>query len=433
MLAVLSGQSWQNVQGVDMNFCEIGLLISTILMEQPGLFSYVEQFGRRVFERMLSVSQVVELKALLRLPMATFRRMRTLFSAYGFKIFPSEPKKRQETSARLEHLKDAQMESVDMFLQDNSVNNPLKSIPFLMSKNLEGYIGAVLGRIKAGGNAFYSKADSVVRVAIGGDKGGDAMKFHFQVCHPETSVFDVHIFCMYGSADSSANMCRVLASFQNQFMKMSKPDFRLCGHQVQFFLSGDFKFLDCVLGHMGSSATFPSVKDYVSKDHLKGHGGMPHTPVHCNLTLRSVLEMEDHYNANLSDDRSGHNQDLNLNKTGRLHASIARRNLFSFLPLDHVVPPVLHITLGIVLRLFNILISKCRSLDGMKLDCVTKVVKNWEKKSKILNKKKEEEVRGLGRSFLDLRNFQEHLCALSEDNMGTPEDRVRRSEFAVKK
>ena len=29
---------------------------------------------------------------------------------------------------------------------------------------------------------------------FGGDKGGDSTKFHLQICHLETSVFDVHIF-----------------------------------------------------------------------------------------------------------------------------------------------------------------------------------------------------------------------------------------------
>ena len=107
-----------------------------------------------------------------------------------------------------------------------------------------------------------------MRIAIGGDKGGDSMKFHFQICHPETSVFDVHIFCMYEGA---------LNCFIADFTKMAKPDFQLGQHKVQFLLGGDFKFLDGVLGHMGSSATYPYSKDYVSKDHLQSHVGSPHT------------------------------------------------------------------------------------------------------------------------------------------------------------
>ena len=51
--------------------------------------------------------------------------------------------------------------------------------------------------LQESGNLFFADPDSTVRIAIGGDKGGDSMKFHFQICHPETSVFDVHIFfCM---------------------------------------------------------------------------------------------------------------------------------------------------------------------------------------------------------------------------------------------
>ena len=47
-------------------------------------------------------------------------------------------------------------------------------------------------------------------------------------------------------------MCRALNHFiaDFTFTKMSKPDFRLGGHKVQFLLGGDFKFLDGALGNM---------------------------------------------------------------------------------------------------------------------------------------------------------------------------------------
>ena len=139
---------------------------------------------------------------------------------------------------------------------------------------------------------------------------------------------------------------------------MVEPDFRLGGHKVQFLLGGDFKFLDGVLGHMGSSATYPSSKDYVSKDHLQSHGGSPHTPDHCDIPIRNVQELEGCFNENLSDNRGSgdFHPDLNLNKTERHHSSVSRRNLC----LENIIPPVLHITLGIVLKLFKLLLSKCR-------------------------------------------------------------------------
>ena len=233
------------------NFSDVGIFLAAILRKRSGLLALVLERCKSVYQQVLSVHQVVELKALLRLPMATFRRMRILFSKFGFKIFPSEPKMRVEISSRIAYLKDAQMESVDMLLEDNCNGNPLKSIPVLISKNLSAYIAAVFRNLK-GGSDFYSDKDSILKVVIGGDKGGDTMKFHFMICHPGTSVFDAHVFGMYSGSDGEGNMHRVI---EHQFVAMCNPDFRIAGHRVEFFLSGDFKFLDCVTGHQGSSAT----------------------------------------------------------------------------------------------------------------------------------------------------------------------------------
>ena len=38
--------------------------------------------------------------------------------------------------------------------------------------------------------------------------------------------------------------------------------------------------------------------------------------------------------------------------------------LFPIIDLDYVVPPVLHIYLGIILRLFNLVEQNLRTLDG---------------------------------------------------------------------
>ena len=53
--------------------------------------------------------------------------------------------------------------------------------------------------------------------------------FHFQICHPKTSVFDVHIFCMYEGVHCPANMYRAFNHFITNFTKMTEPDFQLVG------------------------------------------------------------------------------------------------------------------------------------------------------------------------------------------------------------
>ena len=60
------------------------------------------------------------------------------------------------------------------------------------------------------------------------------------------------------------------------------------------------------------------------------------------------------------------------------------------------------------------------------------IEKEWEKKSKEMEKK-EEQCRAVGRSYLDLRNLQERLQALFDDNAAEIDFIARQSEFSVKK
>ena len=69
------------------------------------------------------------------------------------------------------------------------------------------------------------------------------------------------------------------------------------------------------------------------------------------------------YAGNLSDDRAGGS----LRKTGKFHQSVCSLVIFPIKTVENVVPPVLHIMLGIVLRLFNILAGICRDIDSKKL------------------------------------------------------------------
>ena len=57
------------------------------------------------------------------------------------------------------------------------------------------------------------------------------------------------------------------------------------GLSVEFFLGGDFKFLDAVLGHQGSSATYPSPKDDCTIGHLQKKDGRDLR----QLSLKNIL------------------------------------------------------------------------------------------------------------------------------------------------
>ena len=79
-----------------------------------------------------------------------------------------------------------------------------------------------------------SDHESVISFLFSDDKGGEHMKFHFEVIGNQSivSVYDVHIFAMYKGSDCAENMEKVIASFQTVLREIQADGFRLDGHRV---------------------------------------------------------------------------------------------------------------------------------------------------------------------------------------------------------
>ena len=103
------------------------------------------------------------------------------------------------------------------------------------------------------------------------------------------------------------------------------------------------------MGHQRSSASFPSAMDKTSLGPSTESWWPPHTPQSCPVQQRTNLMDQ----ANNGD----------MRKNGSKHYSVIAPMLFPLKSLDQVVPSVLHIKLGIVLLLYNLLLQKCREID----------------------------------------------------------------------
>ena len=188
------------------------------------------------------------------------------------------------------------------------------------------------------------------------------MKYHVEVLNSlkAGSVDIIHIYCMFEAADSVENMMKLWYPYRDQMKEMMKDDFTLKdGNSVLIFLGGDYHFLDDNMGHQGSSASYPSSLDKVALTHLQNHGNLPHIPKACPADLRSKTDYLENYNETLADGRSNGN----MNENGKFHYSVVGPMLFPLRDLDQVVPATLHIMLGIVFLLYNLLLDQCRKMD----------------------------------------------------------------------
>ena len=169
--------------------------------------------------------------------------------------------------------------------------------------------------------------------------------------------------------------------------------------------------LNLVMGHQ-TSATYPSIKVLVSLTHFKTNGGTPHVPENCRIELRKISDYMENFIANIVDDRVG-----NVNRKGKHHSSIIGTPLIPMTPLSNIVPPVLYITLRIVLKLFEMISSEFKKLDCNHITEVQKLIeKEWEVKSNEL-KEKQDERYNLCEKSLGLFNFKGRFMAKLHKNI----------------
>ena len=236
------------------------------------------------------------------------------------------------------------------------------------------------------------------------------MKFHIEIINSinSGSVDNVHLFCMFQAADTLENMWKVFSTFCEQIVAIQRDDFCINDRKVKIFLGGDFHFLDDMLGHQGSAATFPSSLDLVTLEHLRNHGGQPHTPQNCKIEVRSAEDYRMNYNENLCDPRSNGN----MRENGKYHNSVIEQMLFPIDNLDFIVPPpTLHILLGITLLLYNLLLRFCQQVDQE--DGGATMVRNREERqtkmqewqaSSLLLSEKFQRLQNIGEAVVETEN-----------------------------
>ena len=122
--------------------------------------------------------------------------------------------------------------------------------------------------------------------------------------------------------------------------------------------------------------------------------------------------MEASYNELLADDTAGGD----CHKTGTFHESIIHAAIFSIKTLSQVATPVLHIRLGTVLKLYQILLTKTQQKDrpGTNTARIEQEQKLARKSADLV----ELEVKLVytGIAFINFQNLIDHLKAVLSDD-----------------
>ena len=358
----------------------------------------------------LSPAQAVNIKCILNLSNNAVRRLRRMLVICDLPIIPSERLMRRheaESSAPLVAA-GGSVETVRL-VSGSGEEKSATDVPVYRTKKLLDYVTRVVTRKLAD---FCIYQGEKLFLLFAGDKGGSYMKFHFSLVSPEipSSAFQCHVFCIYEGSDVYENMARALEPFWEDLKQLQEPHFQIQNCPIQILFGGDYKFLQALFGHQGATSSFPSLFDEVQLEHLRQHGPKPHNPENCATACpqREVSDFVLNFVASKADDRK--------KVSGKDHFSITKRTLVPFTSLYQVVPPVLHITLGIVLKLYNLLQKSIMTEDKMYKNDKISVL---QKRLGILLEEEKSvtaEHSLMCKRMLDINNTVSRLCAIMQGN-----------------
>lgn len=389
---------------------ELEFLFLSIAKKHSPIFRNIAKSVGVDFIRKMSPEEGVHLKSLLRLPMSSFRSLRTIFSNMGYDFLPSEPnmrlvQKEMEGFMDKDHT-DVKDEYMVISSDKKKEEKKMAYVPVIRCKDLEAYVRAVYAEKKKqlqekfGHEALEDILPSTIKINWSTDGGARIVKYLFELMNLGSagSPFDVNPYAMHEGAECYDNMAKVFDYYLPTLLKMQREDYFIDGRRVEFYLGGDLKFQDAVLGKQGSSATYPCAQCMVTREHLQKHPKKPHTPQQCGAKCLE-RDNEDYFGNflnNLADDRKKGDRA----KKGKFHGSVVGKALFPLKYLFRLVPPILHIMLGIVLRLFVMVENKTIEFDKRDVDPAVKAAQ--EEKLRGFNEELISEETKLKQQALDL-------------------------------
>ena len=227
-----------------------------------------------------------------------------------------------------------------------------------------------------------------------GDKGGSSTKLVAQFVNQKNgcSADATNVVGMFYATDTYSNLSDVFSIYTTQLAELIRlKSITVNGvpKKLRVFLYGDYEFLCKYLGHMGPASSYPCLWCNVTLAELKDkNGGIPHCPrlkaqgweKNANWAKNRSCDQYIQDYADMSSELANSTRSI----TGHMFHSIARQPLFPMCEdIDHIVPPSLHILLGLVPRYFNLVELECRKLDIGNIDeADLRANDEWEAASK---------------------------------------------------
>ncbi|XP_035663161.1 uncharacterized protein LOC118406879 [Branchiostoma floridae] len=192
-------------------------------------------------------------------------------------------------------------------------------------------------------------------VKIGGDHGGPSFKMAFQILNKEhpNSKFNTTVFCIFNAKDSRENLNLATSRYSADIQDIQQSKWKCKEgkeHSIRLFVSGDYAYLCLWYGLSGACGTSPCLWCYVTQEEIKDKDS-------CRLQIPArTLESLARDHQRFLVEGGG------KLKVAKLYHNAIKPVMFD-VPIDQVIVPGLHISLGIYLKLFKLMENELHDID----------------------------------------------------------------------
>ena len=224
----------------------------------------------------------------------------------------------------------------------------LEAVPWCYIWNLVGHVLQRLDQLKDLGEiVMHPHMNNEIHIKIGGDHGGGSFKMCYESCNvtAPNSKENTIVFSIFEEKDSQSNLRTCLERFRTQINKLNSIKWQ--GHSLRVFMFGDYQYLGYMYGLSGSSARHSCLWCVSTSEENQ-------LPPRSDMQPRTLETIKADFERFVMDGRNVKNAKFFNNVIDEV---------FFDIPVSQACIPGLHLTLGIVLKIFVLLEAFALSCD----------------------------------------------------------------------
>ena len=301
----------------------------------------------------LSSKQGAALRTTLGISWSRYRTLRRCLRHLGI-LQAGEKKVRAAQKAAL--CGRVEIRVIDLeFDNSNTQEKELKATPVAYIGNLREFVLDLLAKYKKSGELEWHGQipDNEIWIKIGGDHGGGSLKIMLQVANlrKPNSKHNTFLICITNAKDSHTNLAKVLGHYKDQIDELSSMMWE--GKRTRIFTCGDLDFLLKNFGLSSAASCHPCLLCKVSKKQLQ-------------ISPKARPTSEKRTLKNLKDDHFRYVKAGRIKKKAKAYSNVIHKAILRIKndpELKQVVPPYLHVLLGVVKKHHSLLEKNCNKLD----------------------------------------------------------------------